>query len=273
MKLRVSPFSARVRRQYATVVALASAIASFYLINVDIQSNQRRRYIIAASVGLFCVYLVIWILANIRRQARLNINGSSLIIKTGDLFSEQGLKVIAFNEYFDTNADDILISKTSLNGQYMLKMSSSQRRDLDSRIANDPLLAEHTIGVNTTRRRGKKVKYPLGSVFVDGDFLLVAFSHFDGNDKAVLSLKEYVACLLNFWEEVDRVYAGRSVAVPLMGAGITRFKDTEVQPQELLKILIWTFKISRIKFKYPANATIVIHTSNADKINFYDIVD
>lgn len=77
--------------------------------------------------------------------------------------------------------------------------------------------------------------------------------------------------MLNFWEEVDQIYAGRSVAVPLMGSGITRFKAAEILPQELLNIMVWTFKISKIKFKYPANATIVIHSNISYKINLYDL--
>lgn len=88
---------------------------------------------------------------------------------------------------------------------------------------------------------------------------------------AYLTLKDYIACLIRFWEEVDRVYAGRSVSLPLLGSGITRFKDTNLQPQEVLNILIWTFKISRVKFKHPAKATIVIHESIKDKINLSNI--
>lgn len=76
---------------------------------------------------------------------------------------------------------------------------------------------------------------------------------------------------MTFWEEVDRVYAGKSVAVPLMGSGITRFKDAQVSEQELLEILIWSFKVSRVKFRYPAKVTIVIHKSMKDKINFYNL--
>ena len=88
---------------------------------------------------------------------------------------------------------------------------------------------------------------------------------------AYLYLKDYIDCLITFWEEVDRVYAGRSVSMPLLGSGITRFKDASLQPQEILNILIWTFKISKVKFKHPSRATIVIHDSLKNKINLSDL--
>lgn len=56
-----------------------------------------------------------------------------------------------------------------------------------------------------------------------------------------------------------------------MGAGITRFKDANVSEQELLELLIWSFKVSRVKFRHPAKVTIVVHKSLKDKINFYEL--
>lgn len=44
-----------------------------------------------------------------------------------------------------------------------------------------------------------------------------------------------------------------------------------INDQELLEILIWSFKISRIKFTYPAQVTIIIHSDKKDRINFYDL--
>ena len=271
MKLKVSFGSPRVWRQYAYTIALLSAIASFYFIVVEVPPAEHRKYIVAATTLLILVYVGIWLRANFKRTVKLSINNSSLIIKTGDVFQEDGLKAIAFNEYFDTEVDERIISKSSLNGQYITRLYPNNVHDLDSRIVADTHLKDVKADTNSQRRNGKKVKYNLGSVFLDGDYLLVAFSRFDESNRAELTLKEYVSCMLNFWDEVDKIYANRSVTVPLMGAGITRFKDADVQPQELLSILIWTFKISRVKFKHPANATIIIHDSISDKINFFEL--
>jgi hypothetical protein len=271
VKIKVGPFSRKVRRQYTGIVAVLSAVASFYFIAVKVSDKQRTAYLIWATTTLIGLYLAVWLRANFKRSTKLSINGSALVVKVGDIFKQRGLKAVAFNEYFDTVANDVLISKSSLNGKYLLKLSPQKLRSLDKRIASDSRLKDRVQAQNTARQTGKKTSYKLGSIFVDDEYLLVAFSRFNQHNQAELTLKEYVTCMVNFWDEVDQVYAGRSVSLPLMGAGITRFKDAEVQPQELLNILIWTFKISRVKFKHPANATMIIHSSMADKINLYDL--
>ena len=74
--------------------------------------------------------------------------------------------------------------------------------------------------------------------------------------------------MLNFWNEIDRVYAGRTVALPVLGSGITRFKNYErISDQELLELIIWTFKISRIQFSYPSKVKIIVFNSKKNKIN------
>lgn len=200
----------------------------------------------------------------------MNIDGSPLEVKVGDIFQQGELRVINFNEYFDTIADDKLIAKTSLNGIFLEKHVQDVAA-LDKAIEDDSHLAEMRAGDNANRPTGKKIRYELGSIHVSGDSLLVAFSKFNKDNMAQLSMREYVNCLMTFWNEVDRVYAGRSIAIPLMGAGITRFKDANVSEQELLSLLIWSFKVSRVKFKHPAKVTIVIHESVKDKINFYEL--
>lgn len=271
MKVKVPFFSQRVARQYAAVVAILSAISSFFFISISIPDGQKPHYLMATVVSLIILYLVIWIRANLKTSARLNINNSSLVVKVGDIFKEDGLKGIAFNEYLDTQVDDVVIARATLNGTYLSRFTGTEIAALDAAIASDARLADRQVEAVSGRQHGKTLKYKLGSVFVNDEYLLVAFSHFDENNRANLTLKQYVSCMLNFWDEVDQVYAGRSVSIPLMGSGMTRFKDTDVPEQDLLKILIWTFKISRVKFKHPAKATIVIHKSMSDKINFNDL--
>ncbi len=83
---------------------------------------------------------------------------------------------------------------------------------------------------------------------------------------------EYLEFLIKFWDEINRVYAQKSVSVPIFGSGITRIKEHKnISDEELLKIMLWTFRISEMRFKYPANLTIVIHKDKIDKISLLDI--
>ncbi|MFW6770453.1 macro domain-containing protein [Weissella cibaria] len=75
--------------------------------------------------------------------------------------------------------------------------------------------------------------------------------------------------LLTFWSEVDRIYNNRSVVIPVFGSGILRFTDgyEGASAQDLLEIIIWTFKISRIKIEYPSRIKIVVFENKSDKYN------
>lgn len=50
-----------------------------------------------------------------KRGVSLSIRGMTIHIKQGDLFKQNGWKVIAFNEFFDTTVDDIIIAHNTLN--------------------------------------------------------------------------------------------------------------------------------------------------------------
>lgn len=63
------------------------------------------------------------------------------------------------------------------------------------------------------------------------------------------------------------------VRVPVFGAGITRFKNgfEDIDINESLRIMIWTFKISKIKFAYPAKLTIIVHDDLLSQVNLYEL--
>ena len=124
------------------------------------------------------------------------------------------------------------------------------------------------------REVGKKKRYKLGSsVLIDDEFILTAFSRFDDDNKAELTIQEYINFLLAFWNEINRLYAQRTVSVPVFGAGITRFRNgfEDIDINELLQIMVWTFKVSKIKFAYPAKLQIIIHEDLLKKVNLYEL--
>ncbi len=54
-----------------------------------------------------------------RSGVHLAINGMDIDIVVGDLFATDGVKVIPFDEYFDIQVDDKVISRNSLNGIFI----------------------------------------------------------------------------------------------------------------------------------------------------------
>ncbi len=270
MKIKVGLCNKKLIKEFFFIISAASILISFVAVVIDVPE----RYKIGVAVIMLCalagVYVGLWIKANIMSEAKLQINNSVLEIRFADIFALPEWKVICFNEYFDTQVDNVIISENSLNGKYIQK-HVDDITSLDRRLERDSHLMNRIVGNNPDRNHGKKTKYKLGTIFKDGDYLLTAFTKFDDDNRAVLSMQEYIDFLINFWNEIDIVYNGKSVAIPLMGSGITRFKDYDINEQELLELIVWSFKVSRVKFVYPSKVSIVLYESVKDKVNLYNL--
>ncbi len=273
--MKICFFDKRLLRQYYAFLGAISVFTSIIFLFVDIDKDYKVWIGGITLIVLMSIYIAIWIYQNKRQYVRLKINNSEIEVKFGDIFKETAdLKVVAFNEYFDTQVDNIVISATSLHGQYIEKFHKNRVEDLDSLMSVDSHLAGNQIGEDVNRVLGKKIIYKLGTIIPINDYLLVAFSHFDKANKAYLEINDYIGCLLNFWNEVDRIYSGRTVALPILGSGITRFKGYEnISDQELLELIIWTFKVSRIKFTYPAKVKIIVFEKKSERINLLKLKD
>ena len=273
--MKVSPFDKRVLNKFYAFLGAISVITSIVFLFAGIEDKDKPVAGAVALSAIILVYIGIWIHANVRRSIRLKINNSEVEVYFGDIFEDSAeLKAISFNEYFDTQVDDKIISKGSLHGQFIEKLYAGRVDALDDIIAADEHLPEMIAGENPTRLAGKKTKYKLGTVCMAEEYLLIALSRFDANSKAFLEISDYIGCLLAFWNEVDSVYNERTLALPVLGSGITRFRDYEsISDQELLELIIWTFKLSRIKFTYPSKVKIVVWEKKSEKINLQKLKD
>lgn len=270
--IKVSFFDKRLLKQFYAYSSVIFSILSAILIFADIPDEAK----IWTGVFVVCVlaslYIFLWRKSNTMKSVNIEIEGSIVTIKSGDIFSETGLKAIAFNEYFDTMVDEKLISSRSLNGMFINRKFPSSASRLDNHINRYEFEDDEILGENTTRKIGKKSRYALGTICVCDDYILTAFSKFDEANKARLTMPEYLEFLIKFWDKVNKVYAQRDVAVPIFGSGITRIKEHKnISDEDLLKIMLWTFRISEMRFKYPAKLTIIIHSDKIDTINLFEI--
>lgn len=253
---------------------ISGALSFVYLFKIIPETDKNLNLCIGLSCLfiLICTYASIWIYYNILTKIKVDIDGSEIVIKKGDLFKEDGLKVIGFNEYFDTKVDDLIIAHRSLNGIYINSKYKENTDDLDRHIAKY-CESEDILDPNVYRKKGgKTVKYKLATIVVIEDYILTAFTKFDDENRANLTMTEYIDFLIKFWDRVNEIYAQRNISVPIFGSGITRIKEHKsITDEDLLKIMLWTFKISESRFKYPAKLIIVIHEDKINQINLLDI--
>jgi len=269
---KVRFFDRRVIENFCKIISAISVALSLVVLFVDIPKEHKSTGGWVFLGLLLLIYIGIWLWSNNLNKIEINVEGSDVTIKVGDIFQQTGLKVIAFNEYFDTQVDDKIIATNSLNGIFIKKYLDVPLLSLDQHIKNYAFESSEILGSNSTRILGKKERYQLGTICVYKDFLLTAFSRFDDNNKATLTMPEYLEFLINFWDKVNNVYAQQSVSTPIFGSGITRIKGHKnISDEDLLKIMLWTFRISEMCFKHPARLTILIHRDKIKKINLLDI--
>ncbi|WP_459999551.1 macro domain-containing protein [Paradesulfitobacterium aromaticivorans] len=216
-------------------------------------------------------------------EVHLKINGTKIIVKIGDIFELMGkdaeakkkeICVIPVNDYFDVIVDNRIVSETTLHGQYINRLIANDKLDaLNKIIEEDEVLnAPENKTENPNREKGKKISYKLGSLIEFESYILAAFTKFDSKNKAFLSAEEYTTFWMRFWENTDQIYAGRTINLPLVGAGVTRFRNGKPSKQELLETMLWSLKISGFHNTYGFRSiNIIIYKADASDIDFFHI--
>lgn len=192
----------------------------------------------------------------------LLINGMDVDIVVDDLFGAEGVKVIPFDEYFDIKVDDKVISKNSLNGIFVEKYADQNVLKQVVEERQPSLLKPYKAGDG-------RICYPLGTVKDCDDFALLAFTHMDEVNRAYLHRGQYEECLLNMWDELDRMYAGRRIVLPLLGSGITRFENGKPSEDDLLRCMLCTLRASQHHFK--EGVVVVLTEKTAARMRLYEV--
>lgn len=269
---KAHPFDKQIFKIFLQVTSVIGVLLSLAVIFIDIPKACKVPGAAILLGSLAVIYVVIWLWSNRLNHINISVEGSEVTIKVGDIFKQAGLKAIAFNEYFDTQVDNKIIAENSVNGIFIKLHLNEAIENLDSYIEQYTFGEGEKLGVNNDRGEGKKQRYQIGTVCLYKDYLLTAFSKFDENNKAVLTMPEYLEFLINVWDKVNNVYAQRSVSVTIFGSGITRIAGHKnISDDDLLKIMLLTFRISEMRFKYPARLTIVVDKDKIDQINLLDI--
>jgi hypothetical protein len=272
---KVGFLDGRLLKSFYKVFSGVAATISFILLFCDIPKQHKIVTLTCTLILLLIYYIGTWRKAKNQTSITLKFGESYVDVKFGDIFKsdKDDLKVISFNEYFDTEVGK-LVSPRTINGKF-LEMNKNRISEIQSIIAKDEHLnQEMYVSTNEKREQGNKKRYQLGSlVDLSNNYLAVAGSKFDSEDKANVTMREYIGFLLTFWNEVNRMYNNQSVVIPVFGSGILRFADgyAGATGQDLLEIIIWTFKISRIKIAYPSRVKIVVFQNKSDMYNLYKL--
>ena len=190
------------------------------------------------------VGFAIFIWKYFRKSIIVKGHNYKVIIEYGDIFNVVNCKkVINFDECFSTEIGEApyQIKPSSICGQFLHKNPN----------INVPILLSNS-GLKPQKKSSNfsnKKCYESGSLIPNGDYLLMAFGKLNKDGRAVMTRTEYIDSLNTLWKEIDKHYTQSDVAIPVLGAGITRFKGEMLTQQQLIDIIVASYQISPYKIK------------------------
>ena len=209
-------------------------------------------------------FLLVWIGTSLlygaflkfRRWTTIKGQNYSIKVEYGNILKKRKCKrVISFDECFTTQVGNATadINPNSICGQYL---SLHPNLDVQQLI--------ETAQITPARSKSKyqhKTRYDPGTIVPNGDDLLMAFAKLDERGKGrFFSRDEYIKCLDLLWKELENYYSEKDVCVPILGAGTTSFdggSGAPISQQDLLNMMIWSYKLSSHKIKAPYKLRIV----------------
>ena len=169
------------------IISTITSFISFFITADDIKMMECWQVAIIFFIFIITLFIVMWISANCRRRASLRINNTTVNVVEGDIWTllkkrpkdrKGEISVIGVNEFFDDIVDNRIVSESSLHGQYIQEISSKQKLGLlNKTIEKDLILNKQgNKKAEPNRKRGKKIRYELGSVVEFESYILAAFT-------------------------------------------------------------------------------------------------
>ncbi len=224
--------------------------------------------IILSRFFAFAIVFVLCVLINIlfrlcKKSVCIKGHNYNIKVEYGNLFKFSDCKkVINFDECFTTTVGEAPadVKPSSICGQYLV---NNPIKDMKSLIDNANL--------KPARSKSKyqdKNRYDSGKVVPNGEYLLMAFAKLDEKGLgSFFTLDEFLECLSTLWREINTYYAQRDVCIPILGSGLTRIKNSSLTQQELLDIMIESYKLSPYKIKLPNKLHIVCKKNSDFSLN------
>ncbi len=259
-------FNRWVFERFGKVAAAISTMFSIAIIYVPAECQPETIWVLVTL--LVVAYIVVVVIAVKKKSTTIHIRNTKVVIKQGDIFTESGNKVIPMNEYFDTAVGTGIVEASSLHGQYITQHANMSSEQLQNAIVSG-LKSKMLKVVDARRDGGVNIQYELGTIFNDKKgFFLLAYSRFDDNNRAFLKNEDIVRCYMNMWNEIDIYRGNDSVNMPILGAGgLVRFSK-DYTTQQLIELIIWSFRVSGINLSKNATLNIIVHKDSIHDVDF-----
>ncbi len=220
-------------------------------LNVSDSINILLNKLLVTALVFGGTLITIYLYYKFRKKVRISASNYIIEVRYGDIFKiDNCKKVISFDECFtdaigNGPAD---VNEGSICGQFLQRNPNINIKEV---------ISEHKLEVKGKSKYEKKDKYESGRLITYDNYLLMPFAKLDKYGRGIITYKEFMDCLSILWEEIDKYYGQKDVCIPILGSGVTRFKDVIMTKQQLLDVIIASYKLNHSKIKKP-NKLIII---------------
>ena len=196
-------------------------------------------------------------------------SNTTIEVLFGDLFGQDGIRVIAVNEFFDSSLGKP-VSEKSLHGLFLNKCFGGHPEPFDKQV--DEQLAKEPYE-DVLRPEGKTKKYKIGATAIlnaERDrYLVFAFTHTDiSNCMATADVTMMWVALHHLWQRARAECGGSPLNLPLVGSGLAKIG---LPTRDLLNLIILA-AITETKEKViTQRIRIVLHRDRFEDLDLRDV--
>lgn len=225
---------------------------------------------IPLAIGLIAIVYALfrcWPRPVEQRYTRPN---TEIRIVVGDLFAQESNLVIGMATTFDTSVPHV-ISKTSVQGQFLERVYSSDAGALDEALTD--ALADKT-PTGSIAKPGKTDVYPLGTIAVIRQnrrhFFCAAYTDMNERNEAQGSVPGVWLCLENLWDEVRARSNGDAVAMPVIGGGQARMSQV-LPAQDSIRFAALSFMLASRERRVCDRLDIVVREQDVKGLDMLEL--
>ena len=206
------------------------------------------------------------------RRYATGFHHGEVTVRIGDLLEQDDAHlVVGFGDTFETNiAGNLIVSRSSLNGQLVERFYGADWRRLGKQIAAALRGVPSTVELRSAKPHGNRRRYPNGTVAVlnqaDRHIFALAYSTVTGDNRATSSpeqLREALTCL---WPVVERRGQRRPVALGILGSGLSRVD--EMERPALIGLIVDTYLSQQSHTRTADELRVVVHPKDAAGLDF-----
>jgi hypothetical protein len=207
-----------------------------------------------------------------RRKISFKISNTNTTIEVlfGDLFKQEGLRVIPVNEFFDSEIG-IPVSEKSLHGIFINNCFGGHSKYFDEEIENQ--LANKQFIEVSNKATGKNKCYPIGTTIKitanKSEYLAFALAKTRPNTcKAYCDVAIMWNALNGLWKKGRDISGGNPINLPLVGSAQS---GVGLPARDLLNLIILSAITEEKKEKITSKIRIILQDSYFEELDLRDI--